>query len=163
MNLEEQVQYLVDRAAISDVLHSYARGLDTRDWALYRSVFTDEIEMHYGEFEGTISADEWVERWRPVFEGYDATQHISSNHTFDIRGDEATCVSYMRARHVVHTDDGDQQQTVGGYYTNELVRTPEGWKLRKVTLTGTWTDGDRAGVRRLAEERGRQRLGIAAS
>ena len=158
MTLEEQVQLLADRAAISDVLYRYATGLDTKNWELYRSVFTDEIDMHYSSTDGYehFTADEWVERWRPMFTGFDATQHISMNHTFDIRGDEATCISYMRARHVV----GDDHWTMGGYYTNELVRTAEGWKLRRVMLTTTWTDGNRT-VMEQALERGRAILGVA--
>jgi len=41
---ENQLQFLLDRAAISDVLIRYATGVDTRDWPLLRSCFTDEIE-----------------------------------------------------------------------------------------------------------------------
>jgi hypothetical protein len=29
--------------------------------------------------------------------------------------------------------------TVGGTYTNTLVRTPEGWKISKLKLTLAWT------------------------
>jgi hypothetical protein len=162
MTLEEQVQLLADRAAISDVLHRYATGLDTKNWALYQSVFADEIDMNYSSTDGFehFTADEWVERWRPMFTGFDVTQHISTNHTFDIRGDEATCVSYMRAIHVVANNMGEDHWTMGGYYTNELVRTGDGWKLRRVTLTTTWTQGNRQ-VMALALERGREILGIA--
>lgn len=159
----EQLQFLADRAAISDVLHRYATGLDTRDWALYRSIFTDAIEMNYAATGGTpqrMTADAWVERWRPQFEGLDATQHLSANHVYDIRGDEATCTSYMQAVHSLTTAEGPQHYTIGGYYTNRLVRTADGWKLCAVTLTVTWTSGNRE-VMRLAAERGRQRLGLA--
>src|SRR5690606_19413222 len=149
--------------AISDVLYRYAAGLDTKNWELYRSVFTDEIVMNYsstGDEPQTWSADDWVEHWRPQFTGFDATQHISTNHTIDIRGDEATCVSYMRAIHLLQNTMGENHWTMGGYYTNELVRTADGWKLCAVTLTTTWTQGNRH-VMTLARERGREILGLA--
>ena len=38
-------QYLLDRLAIADLLTTYAHAVDTRDWDLFRSVFTDEAEI----------------------------------------------------------------------------------------------------------------------
>ncbi len=162
MSLEKQVQLLADRAAISDVLHRYATGLDMRDWTLLRSIFTDEIEMDYasiGMRAGRMRADDWVESARVLFAGFDATQHLSANHVHDIRGDEATCTSYMRAEHFVLNSEGENYYTMGGYYTNSLIRTAAGWKLRGVTLTVTWNRGNRH-VLRLAARRGRERLGL---
>ena len=40
MMSEEDLQRLLDRAAISDVVHAYATGLDRRDWPLFPSIFT---------------------------------------------------------------------------------------------------------------------------
>lgn len=161
MTVDPQLQLLTDRAAISDVLHRYATGLDTRDWTLYRSIFTDEVEMDFssiGMAAGRVKADDWVERARVLFAGFDATQHLSANHVHDIRGDEATCTSYMRAEHFVLTSEGENYYTMGGYYINRLVRTSYGWKLAAVTLTVTWNRGNRH-VLRLAARRGRERLG----
>ncbi|HLZ69406.1 MAG TPA: nuclear transport factor 2 family protein [Dehalococcoidia bacterium] len=163
MSIEEQVQLLADRAAISDVLHRYATGLDMRDFALLRSIFTDEIEMDYssiGMKPGRMMADDWVESARVLFAGFDATQHLSANHVHVIRGDEATCTSYMRAEHFVLNSEGENYYTMGGCYTNRLIRTPDGWKLCGVTLTVTWNRGNRH-VLRLAARRGRERLGLA--
>jgi hypothetical protein len=152
---DAELRMLLDRAEISDVVHRYATGLDTRDWALYRSIFLDEIEMDFesvGLSSGVFAADKWVEDARTLFSVLDATQHVSSNHVHDIRGDEATCVSYMKAEHFVSDADSrpasdgatdPDRWTIGGYYTNELLRTPDGWKLRKVVLTVTWSRGDR--------------------
>jgi hypothetical protein len=163
MTTEQQLQLLLDKAAISDVVYSYATGLDRQDWALYRSIFTDEIEMTYPNNNGVperLKADDWVARWVPAFAGWDATQHVSTNHRFEINGDEATCISYMTARHVINSDGVSDYYLIGGYYTNRLVRTPAGWKLRAVTLTVTWIDGNPE-IRKLAHERGRKRLGIS--
>lgn len=52
-----------------------------------------------------------------------------------IESDQATCVAYLQAQH----DNPGGMWTVGGYYTNTLVRTPEGWKISKLKLTATWS------------------------
>lgn len=107
---------------------------------------------------GRVSAEEWVESARLLFAGFDATQHLSANYVHDIHDDAATCTSYMRAEHFVLTGEGENYFTIGGSYTNRLVRTPEGWKLSGVTLTVRWNRGNRH-VLRLAARRGRERLG----
>ena len=159
MTPEQQIQMLVDRAEISDVVNRYATGLDTHNWPLLRSIFLDEIDMDFSSVHmrpGRMKADDWVESARVLFAGFDATQHLSANHVHDIRGDEATCTSYMRAEHFVINDEGENYYTMGGYYLNKLVRTADGWKLSGVTLNVTWNRGNRH-VLRIATKRGRER------
>ncbi len=159
------LRLLLDRAEISDVVHAYATALDRRDWVLYRGIFTDEIQMDLasvGIRPGLYKADDWVRDARTLFAGFAATQHTSTNHVHDVRGDAATCVSNMQAEHFVEPGDGivadANRWTIGGYYTNGLVRTPAGWKLRSITLSVTWTSGN-SEVPRVARRRGRERVG----
>jgi len=156
-------------SAISDVVHAYATGLDQRDWSLYRSIFSDEIEMDFSSIglrSGSYKADDWVRDAARLFAGFSATQHTSTNHVHELRGDEATCTSNMQAEHFVAREegdglaDGDERWTIGGYYTNELVRLPAGWKLRKVTLSVTWSSGNPE-VSRIALQRGRAAMGTS--
>jgi hypothetical protein len=140
---------LGDRAQISDLVIGYATGLDRRDWSLYRSIFTDEIEMDFvsvGIRAGSYAADKWVRDAKRLFDGFEATQHTSTNHVITLCGDTATCVSNMQAEHFVASEEGlapgAERWTIGGYYTNELLRTPEGWRLRGITLTVTWSTGN---------------------
>jgi hypothetical protein len=158
---DDQLRLLADRAEIADVIHRYATGLDRRDWRLYRDVFTDEFDNYTntGEIEH-LTADAWVERWRPVFEGYDATQHLMGNNLFDVHGDEATCVTYVQARHVIVEGGVTEAYVIGGYYTNRFRRTATGWKIAVRQLTVTWSEGDR-GLSARAAARGRQRLGMS--
>lgn len=158
------LQQLLDRAAISDVVNAYATGLDRRDWALYRSIFLDEIEMDFasvGLRSGAYTAEGWVRSAQTLFAGFSATQHTSSNHVHEIQGDRASCMSNMQAEHFVAREPGDgldapdaDRWTIGGYYRNELVRTPAGWKLQRVALIVTWSRGNPA-VSAIALRRGR--------
>ena len=148
---ESSASLLMDRMAISDVVYAYATGLDRRDWVLFRSIFTDSIKMEFdsaGIRSGTYGADDWVRSAKRLFAGFSATQHTSTNHVHDIRGDQATCISNMQAEHFVERNsenalnEGEDRFTLGGYYVNELIRQPEGWKLTEVTLNVTWRAGN---------------------
>jgi hypothetical protein len=149
---QDKLQMLLDRMEISNTVIRYATAVDTRDWNLYRSCFTDEIELDFpGWAVGTHKADEWVEMVRQMLGGFTATQHLSSNHAITLSGDEATCVSYMQGQHYLPNDTGDSALTIGGYYTNDLVRTKDGWKISACRLTVTWYAGNRY-VFQLAKE-----------
>jgi hypothetical protein len=78
-----ELQLLLDRAEISDVQLRYATGLDSRDWSLFRSIFTDEIETDFSSVFGgeprKVSADRWTEAARRSVGGLAATQHMITN------------------------------------------------------------------------------------
>jgi 3-phenylpropionate/cinnamic acid dioxygenase small subunit len=139
-------QLLLDRAEISDVQLRYATGLDTRDWKLFRSCFTDEIEVDFTSIMGgeprRVSADRWAEAARRTVGGLAATHHMITNHVITVEGDEATCIAYVQAQHYLPNDKGESTQTMGGYYTNRFVRTADGWKIRSCKLTVTWNIGN---------------------
>jgi hypothetical protein len=135
-----------DRVAVLETVYKYAQGIDTRDWGLYRSIFTDEIEVDFssynGQHGGRLKADDWVERLQPLFSGLAATQHILTNPivTFDKEG--ATCRIYMQAEHFLDACDGTTSYAIGGYYTDRLVRQNNQWFISSVTLTVLWRRGD---------------------
>ena len=137
-----------DRTQIVETVYGYATGVDSRDWALYRSIFTDEIDVDFSSYDGNpprrMRADDWVRGVQPLFEGLDATQHSMTNPRVSIAGERATCVMYMQAVHFLANREGDAEFTLGGYYTDQLVRTPSGWKLCGVKLTVLWSRGNRA-------------------
>jgi hypothetical protein len=41
----EKLQWLVDREQIKETIYRYAIGIDTHDWKLFRSIFTDKIDI----------------------------------------------------------------------------------------------------------------------
>jgi len=152
---ELTTQILLDRAEISDVFHRYAQGVDTRDWKLWRTCFTDDVVADFSSiWSGGIwqSADELVAAGKRLISGLDATQHIITNHTHDIQGDTAKCTSYLHAQHVLKNDLGGDHNVLAGYYTYNMARTPEGWKIKSYSLTVTWATGN-AGIFDLAGER----------
>ncbi|MDB5447165.1 MAG: SnoaL-like domain protein [Phenylobacterium sp.] len=141
------VETLLARAEVSDVVHRYATGIDRRNWELFRSCFTDRLDLDFTSWSGgeprTVETDEWAAGVKGALSGFDATQHVSSNHVHQIAGGDATCVSYMMALHHL-VDDGQRlMHAIGGFYTNRLRRGADGWKIHSCKLTVTWEMGDR--------------------
>jgi hypothetical protein len=134
---EAAVQGLIDRAAISDVVNAYATAVDTRDWALFASIFTDSVFLDFRDFHPSLYKQLTREELVGITRGiaaFDATQHLSSNHRHTLHGDRATCVSYMHAGHFLKREGADHACFLYGYYTYELVRDGAGWLIEKYGL-----------------------------
>lgn len=150
-----------ERITVAQTVYQYAAGIDTRDWTLYRSIFADEVEMDFESWNGiarhTIRADELTKNIRVFFAGLDATQHSMSNPRVTIDGDQAHCIVYMQAEHFLDDQSPSRRYVIGGYYSNDLVRSGSVWKLVLVRLTVLWTHGD-SSIMDSAAKRGVARL-----
>jgi hypothetical protein len=140
-----------DKLAVAETVYRYALGIDTRDFALYRSIFAPEVAIDFTSYSGgeaaVMTAEAWVQGVRPLFTGLAATQHSMTNPLATVDGDRATCRMYMQAHHVYEPGDPASWFTIGGYYDDTLVRSadgPAGWLITGVTLTVLWRRGDPA-------------------
>ena len=152
-----------DQLAVAQTVYRYATGVDRRDWAVYRSLFTDSVSVDFSSFAPDLSprvtrADDWVAGLVPLFTGLAATQHSMTNPLATVDGDEAAITMYVQAHHVHDPDDPASWYTVGGYYDDTLVRVDSRWLLSGVRLTVTWRAGDPA-IMDLARATGNRLLG----
>jgi hypothetical protein len=149
-------QTLKDKADIQETILKYATGIDTRNWALYRSIFADELFMDFSSYSGqpgsAMTGDEWAATVQQMLPGFDATQHVFTNFVVDVNGDEATATVYMKAEHFIANKLGDNSHTLGGFYVHKMQRHGADWKIHATTLNVTWSRGNRD-VYRLAVER----------
>jgi hypothetical protein len=139
-----------ERLDVLDTVYRFTGGLDGKDWELYRSAFTDEVDVDYTSYRpgsaGRMPADTWVDRARRLFPGLDATQHTVTNARVELSGDGAHVRSYVRADHFL---DG-ARYTLGGSYLHRLVRQDGVWRISAVTLSMTWDEGDASILARAA-------------
>jgi 3-phenylpropionate/cinnamic acid dioxygenase small subunit len=132
------LQTLGDRLEINDLLTRYAHSVDSKDWALYRSVFTDDAFIDY-ESAGGIKGDrEEVAKWlEKTMAGFPMTQHLISNIDVKIDGDRAS------VRAMFYNPMGMPSGKTfwcGGFYNHSLVRTADGWKSQRLIEESSWFD-----------------------
>ncbi len=145
---EELVQRLIDESDLRDLIHRYAFGLDHEDWVLWRSVFTDTVTIDMTDYQPgreprPADADLVVGNARVLFAGLERSQHFLGSHRYVVDGDRATITAHMRAEHWLTTGMGTDKYTMFGTYTDEAVRTADGWKLEKVRLALIREEGNR--------------------
>ena len=135
-------QLLVDRAAITDVTIRYCWALDTKDWSVLDSVFTEDANGDL--LEDVVGRVAIKKRVETALSRMDETQHLISNHQIVVQGDTATCRCYLQAQHVRKAAHGGPNFIIAGRYEDELKRTPEGWRISFRRLVVMWTDGNPA-------------------
>ncbi|MBW8754598.1 MAG: nuclear transport factor 2 family protein [Sphingomonadales bacterium] len=142
---QAEIRALIDRAAISDVINAYATAVDTRDWDLFRSLFAPRVFLDFRSFHPSLYRELAVDELVGITKGiaaFDATQHLSANHVHRLAGSRATCTSYMHAGHFLKRDGQEHACFLYGYYTYELERTAEAWKIDRYALQITAQHGD---------------------
>jgi hypothetical protein len=159
---QAQIQWLVDRAEISDLLFAYAHFIDTTQWEPFFALFTDDAELHY-PWHGPLRFGEtdMLSVWEEAFRDFWATQHISSNHRIEIDGDRATTTSYVHAAHMRDAANYGDHFDIGGWYRCEMVRTPAGWRIARLRLNCLWQDGGSQAVTQGWGQPGEQRKSMA--
>lgn len=138
---------ITDYQAICETLYRYAYALDNRDWAMYRSIFADEVNFDFSTYHGRpavrMRADDLVASAAELFAGFSATQHTMSKPIVEIDGDSARCSMYIQAAHSVDPDPEAPWFIMGGHYEDHLIRHNHGWLLDGVCMNLRWTRGDK--------------------
>jgi hypothetical protein len=130
------------------LLARYATIPDTRDFdELPETVFTDRVSWDF-ESVGAgppIEMDRgaFMQKLRGFFAGWQATHHAITNHRVRVDGDVASIRAHIQAQHWLPPEAAPQHRNrwlVVGFYDDEAVRNPDGWRLRKVRLTMTYEE-----------------------
>lgn len=137
MATPEELERLIDEAAIIRLTHAYCWALDTGTWDDLRSVFTPDVVTDLGA-GGQTGIDEVIERVSSALSAFETTQHLVATHQIEIDGDAATCRCYLQAQHV--RPDGEKL-LIGARYEDENVRTDEGWRIARRRIVPMWVEG----------------------
>lgn len=127
-----------DRMEISALLYRYARAVETEDWALYRSVFTDDAVIDYSSAGAICGSLDEVAAWLATgFAAIPMSMHYITNieilaHTGDSASVRAMFYNPMQLPTMADLS------YCGGYYHHDLVRSGDGWRSRGLREENLW-------------------------
>lgn len=124
---------MTEREDISELLVRYATGIDRRDWALFRTVFTEDCELDYGEIGSWTGVDEVTEFMEKVHAMAGHTLHRLSNQAITVNGETAVARTYVDA--LIMADDNQSGVNGIGFYDDDIVRTANGWRIARRRFT----------------------------
>jgi hypothetical protein len=125
------IQEISDRLEIQDLLARYCDAVDRQDWDAFDRIFTSDAVIDYralgGSYGDLAVTKRFLAESLPMFA---SSQHLVGSTVLDLDGDQA------RARTICHNPmvwrDGDDPSLLlcGLWYRDDLMRTPEGWRIR---------------------------------
>ncbi|MEO5652020.1 MAG: nuclear transport factor 2 family protein [Marmoricola sp.] len=137
------VHELSDRMEIRDLVTAYTRAVDTRCWDDLDVLFTHDAVLDYSSVGGPVDSLAVVKPWvEQGLRGFDRYQHTIGQVAIALDGDTARATAYLTNPMVAKAPDGTETLwEVGGYYHHDLVRTPDGWRSRRMVDDIIWTRG----------------------
>jgi 3-phenylpropionate/cinnamic acid dioxygenase small subunit len=121
------------RQDVADVLVRYATGIDRRDWALFRTCFTEDCHADYGDvgvWDGVEAITEFMAKSHAAM-GH--TLHRITNVAVTRIAGGVVARGYVDA--VLMTADNRTGVHAIGYYDDELVHTAGGWRIARRRFT----------------------------
>ncbi len=143
--LEAQIQGLLDRETIRNIITVYGRALDARDWDTQRSLYIDPFHLDFSSIggpTGTISIDEYMGVLTQFFNRLQSSQHITNTLALNITGDEANVIAMLHAQHYLPNNQGAPVQRMIGTYDLSMNRTENGWRIYSLVLKAEWSEGN---------------------
>lgn len=127
---------------VTALIHRLARAMDTRNWALLETCFTEDAVGRFatGDVAGYTAIQAQYEAFLTPL---DVTQHLVTNTEVDAHDNSATATSTFQAQHVRALDGGPAHFLIGGRYDDQIERSPSGWRIGERRVTGLWSQGDR--------------------
>ncbi|MEU5954267.1 nuclear transport factor 2 family protein [Streptomyces sp. NPDC047525] len=156
MTQRVELAAVMDRLAIDSLITEYAVTVDDGDWDAYQRLFTPDGRADYSSAGGIDASAAEVAGWLAgTMELFPMRQHLIVNRRLrfgtldqdidDIAQVQADYVNPMRFTSAEGGGDGAAGTEssapdfiCGGRYAFTALRTPQGWRLRQVTVQEKW-------------------------
>jgi hypothetical protein len=130
-------QLIVDRIEIEKLAFLFVRGNDI-DASFFDQCLTKDVEVIYpfGEWKGL--EEQKRHRDGSIGKTFAFTQSFLTNPIIDIDGDVAKAEYQVFAAHGKKAPEDKEIIYSGGIYTHDLVRTPDGWRIKRHHCKALW-------------------------
>jgi ketosteroid isomerase-like protein len=126
---------MIDEVAIQQTINRYTDGACRADWPQVMSTFTPDGVWEIPALGARLQDHAVIQRAMSEFVGQMAYfVQINSPAIITVDGDRATARSIIRECGKFR--DRDEALEILGRYSDELVRTPEGWKFSRRVFEG---------------------------
>ena len=136
------LQTLLDKQAIHDLQVRYSRALDSHTFDDLDHVFTTNVIADYAHAGQHTNIGQVKRACHDALVELDSSHHQNGNHWADIDGDTANAGCYFRVHLFRSGAPGGDSYRMGGRYDDELIRTTDGWRIPRRTITIDWSEGN---------------------
>jgi len=128
---------LLAKQAIAELVWTYSRAVDRHDFALLRTLYTDDgTDDHGGIYSGSATGFvDWLEQAMAEV----ATSHAVHNHLISVSGDTAEGEAYVTAYNRIPDGQGGWKEFIQGLrYIDSYRKTGGRWQFAARTVIVDW-------------------------
>lgn len=146
--MDAQLQALLDKQAITELVHTYCRAADRHDHDAMRALYhADAIDDHGAFFKGL--AMDFIDQLPAIQAPMLILHHNVTTLNIALDGDYGEGEVYVLAFHQIRTDDGRMDLLIGGRYLDRYARRDSVWKFSERAVLADWATVTEPSVVRL--------------
>ena len=126
--LEAELRAMLDREAITGLIHAYCRAVDRKDVAACRELYhPDALDDHGSYYQGDAAG--YLDRLPEIMAPVVMMQHHITTVNIKLDGDFAESEAYGLAIHQLQGADGLEDLLVGTRFFDKFERREKKWKI----------------------------------
>lgn len=146
--MDPQLQALLDKQAITELIHRYCNAADRHDHDKMRELYhEDAIDDHGAFFKGL--AMEFIDKLPEIQAPMLILHHNVTTVNIALEGDYGEGEVYILAYHQVATDDEPMDLLIGGRYFDKYAKRDGQWKFSHRAVVADWANVNTPSTTRL--------------
>jgi len=144
--MADDVETLLERTRIIEVVTRLFVGTDNRDWEQVKACFAPKVLFDMSSLGAgdpkEQSPDDIVALWDAGLKALQAIHHQVGNFLVEVNGHKADAFCYGIASHFLPNNTSNNTRTFVGSYDFSLVRDGEDWHICKFKFNLKFIDGN---------------------
>lgn len=135
--MNDELRALLDKQAITELVHAYCAASDRRDLGALRELYHDDaVDDHGAFFKGP--AMDFIDALPQIQAPMRRLHHNVTTVNIALDGDYAEGEIYVLAFHQVETDGEPLDLLIGGRYLDRYERRGGRWKFSERAVLADW-------------------------
>ncbi len=129
----------LDILEIQQLLAGYVYAIDAKDFDRLDEVFTADAVIDYSATGGASGDYQTIKPWlATALEPFPLTQHLIGLPLIRLEGDRASARTMLFNPMRRAGEGGEHLFFIGASYVDDLVRTPQGWRIQRRCEADAW-------------------------
>ena len=135
--MDARIEALLDKQAITELVHTYCRAADRHDYDLMRTLYhEDAIDDHGAFYKGL--AMEFIDKLPEIQAPMNILHHNVTTLNIALDGNYAEGEVYVLAYHQVATENQPVDLVIGGRYFDKYEKRDDTWKYIERAVVADW-------------------------
>jgi hypothetical protein len=149
MPMEEQLNRIIERIQIADLLTRYFAAVDDKciDMYIIKATFTSEAKIIRPDGSEMVGQENILDGHTKSFARFKATHHVITNFIVDIDNNTATLRSNIIANHIWAENEDDPSLNnkyflADGVFSAKAIKVDGQWRISELNNNVVWRTGD---------------------